>query len=148
MRSLFLDSMKIAYTVDIEIGIFGIRNLRFKAQKPRITIGLSSDLGDAVDEEGNSKFWILKQDEAADPSQAPGESLHPTFGKIYTFKAVTLEAEPLLWPYIVISVVDEVHEEAFIHSFSGCEACFTTIPLLDYLEGEAFENISLVYERA
>ena len=38
----------------------------------------------------------------------------------------------MLWPYIEIIVEDEVKEKALIHSFSGCETCFTTISLVDY----------------
>lgn len=147
MKSNFLDMMKDAYKVDISIGIFGIRNLRFKSRKPRVSIGLSNE-EPWVDEEGNSNYWILKLDDSGDPSQTQVETFHPTFGGNYMFKGVTLAAEPLLWPYIVISVIDDVREEAIIHFGGGCETCFTTIHLLDYLEGEEFKNISLVYERA
>lgn len=42
MRKNFLDSMVDSYTVNIAIGIFGIRNLRFKARKPKITVYLSN----------------------------------------------------------------------------------------------------------
>ena len=93
-------------------------------------------------------YWVTDLDQDGDPNQTQVNTFHPTFGGNYTFENITLAAEPLLWPYIVIKVEDKVHKEALIHSFSGCEACFTTIPLLDYLEGEEFRNISLVYERA
>lgn len=42
MRKNFLDSMVDSYTVNIAIGIFGLRNLRFKARKPKITVYLSN----------------------------------------------------------------------------------------------------------
>ena len=58
-----------------------------------------------------------------------------------------MAAEPLFWPYLVVKVEDEVKEKALIHSFSGCESCFTTIPLIDYAH-ELLDESQLIYEKA
>jgi len=57
---------------------------------------------------------------------------------------VELAREPLCWPYIEIIVKDLEKEEALIHSFSGCENCFTTIPLIDFA-GDLVGDMDLVY---
>ena len=44
-------------------------------------------------------------------------------------------------------IEDEVKEKALIHSFSGCESCFTTISLIDYAQNLLDEG-QLVYEKA
>ena len=59
IKSKFTDKMKDFWHVDIAIGIFGIRNLRFKSKKPKITISLSN-MEQTFDEDGKSNFWILK----------------------------------------------------------------------------------------
>ncbi len=70
-------------TVNIEISLFGIRNLIRKAKKPIITFRLTND--------PEKREHIVKPDQALD-------TCNPNIGKIVLFKGVKMKKEPLLWP--------------------------------------------------
>jgi histidinol phosphatase-like PHP family hydrolase len=60
---------------------------------------------------------------------------------------VQLAKEPLFWPFIEIKIMDDVRKNAMITTFSGCEASFTTISLIDFAD-EILEEADLTYEKA
>lgn len=126
------------HTVNIDIALFGIRNLIFPAVKPRVYIRLTNDTNDYKEIEICEEFFPNL------PSGAT-ETNCPNFGNIFTIPNVQLATEPLFWPFIEIKVIDDVRKNAMIHSFKGCEACFTTISLIDFAD-EIMEDADLTYE--
>lgn len=80
-----LDLLRISelvFTVDVQVAVFGIRNLLSAARKPIITLRLTNDPSNAVY-----------------PVKLEGiNSKNPNFGQIVIFKKVRLPIEPLLWP--------------------------------------------------
>ena len=72
---------------------------------------------------------------------------NPNFGVIKKFENISLSKEPLCWPYIQIKVIDLEKEEALVHSFSGCEECFTTISLIHFVD-ELLDLHDLEYTKA
>ena len=58
----------------------------------------------------------------------------PNFGFQVQFKKIDLAEDPLLWPYLEVHVYDELKAKPFNFG-AGCEACFTTISLLDFADG-------------
>ena len=81
--------------VNIEIAIFGIRNLIRKAVKPRMKIRLTND-----ESEKNAREIMIDADWQALISCE--ETSNPNFGIILRFEEVELARDPLCWPYIEI----------------------------------------------
>jgi hypothetical protein len=75
----------MAFTTNIEIAVYGIRNLVRAAKKPIITIRLTND----------PEKRKLKLNTAGD---GPINTKNPNFGETIVFKNVKLTFEPLLWP--------------------------------------------------
>lgn len=121
----FEETVAPTYTVDLDISLFGIRNLVLKAEKPRITIRLTHGVADEDQPEPlmMNAEWRARVELTA--------TCNPNFGKIVPFKQVELAKEPLCWPYIEILVDDAVRDEG-IFSMGGCEDCFTTISLVSF----------------
>lgn len=97
-REMFAEALRPRYEVDITFSLFGIRNLINKAISPVVRARLTNDSGgfreirldDNVGLAGGGEF---------DPT-------HPNFGTIVKFSNVSLESEPLAWPFLEIEVTD------------------------------------------
>ena len=98
--------LKQRYKVNIDVALFGLRNLLANARRPVITLRLTKD----------KREHVLKMEE-------PVNTRNPNFGKIVTFKGVVLPVEPLLWPQLEVQVSDEGN----MFGLGGCEQCYTTI---------------------
>ena len=62
------------------------------------------------------------------------ETYTPNFGKVISFKDIELPKDPLLWPYIEITVTDLVRSDDFFKKLFkvGCEDSYTTLSLIDF----------------
>ena len=130
MKDRFTAATREAYRVNIKFALFGVRNLISKAKVPKVSVRLTDRLFDKDSEDqvyGIHEGW---QDE-----NAIEETANPNIGQIIEFKDVALANEPLCWPYLQVRISDESKTQALISSLaSGCEACFTTISLIEYAE--------------
>jgi hypothetical protein len=71
--------------VNIEISLFGIRDLIKKAIRPVLTLKLTND--------PQKREIVVKLDQQVNTK-------NPNFGKIIQFENVDLPVEPLLWPQL------------------------------------------------
>lgn len=100
MEDYFKSTTEPKHTVNIEMAIFGIRNLIRKAVKPRMNIRLTDDV--------ENKFaWQIKIDADWQESVSCEETHNPNFGTTVRFEGVELAADPLCWPYLEIQIDDE-----------------------------------------
>ena len=95
--------------VDIEVAVFGIRELISPAKNPSIVFSLTTGVG------GEKK--IEKRD---------NNSRNPNIGQTIKFTGIMLPIDPLLWPMLEVQISDQQS------LLSGCESCYTTIPLFEY----------------
>ncbi len=72
------------FTVNIEIALFGIRNLIKFAKRPTVILKLTND--------------PLNREIRIPIENGPVNTKNPNFGKIVVFEAVKMPFEPLLWP--------------------------------------------------
>lgn len=80
---------------------------------------------------------VIKFDEEVMKECKIDATVNPNFGSVIPFKDVELVAEPLYWPFLAITIIDEA---------GGCETCFTTISLLDFADKILFEK-DLIYAK-
>jgi len=87
LLEMFKQTTLPKYKVDIAFSLFGMRNLINKAVKPRVDIKLTN------------------QKETQTLRLADGQEFHannPNFGQCVHFNNVSLEKEPLFWPFLEI----------------------------------------------
>lgn len=99
------------------------------AQDPEVTIRLTS---------GSDETHSMTMDRTWLTEQLKKDSTYcPNFGTIVSFKEISLPKDPLLWPYIEITVDDLCRKDNFFNWLfgSGCEPCFTTLSLIDFQDG-------------
>lgn len=107
----------------------GLRNLVRAAKEPEITLRLTNGLEDHKQPKPITidKTWLsdqLKKD----------ETYCPNFGQVVPFKEISLPSDPMLWPFIEISVTDLCRKDNFFNKLfkNGCEDSFTTLSLVDF----------------
>lgn len=66
------------------------------------------------------------------------DSRNPNFGSIMAFKNVELPFEPLLWPQLEITVVDEGNS----FGLGGCEQCYAIFPIFEFADFLREEDIN------
>lgn len=78
------------------------------------------------------------------------DKLNPNFSDNIVFAEVELYKEPLMWPYIQISVVDK-GGKGYVGTTKGCENTYTTISILDYVDtlkdSEILSEEDYIYSR-
>ena len=80
-----------------------------------------------------SKVFDFTQDQADISDTAPQPTHEPNIGEYVELKGIPLEQEPLLWPFITVSIKDRAQTKLIgIGGKKGCEECFTTLSLLGY----------------
>ena len=119
--------------VNLSFSLFAIRNLAQKAIKPIVTVKLTLDENDTDPQDLKfTKVIKLVKDEGdledGEEIGVPDPSHHPNFCQKVSFENVPLREEPLLWPFLQITVSDE--EKGFMRK--GCETCYTTISLIQF----------------
>lgn len=116
----------IAFKVDIDISVFGLRNLIKNARRPTIVLRLTND--------PKRELRI---------TEADLKTQNPNFGKVLVFDKVELNAEPLLWPHLQIEVLDD----GIIMGLGGCEYSYTTIPLIEFA-GSFINESDILFAKA
>ena len=128
--------VEIAHKVDIDISIFGIRNLIKDAIEPRVTIRLSNDM---------KNYHVIEMNQEWQKTMDLDKTRNPNFGALHKFTNIELATEPLCWPFIEI-IVEDKNKEKFL-AFAGCEDCFTTISLVDFAPKGILSDFELVYAK-
>ena len=111
-------------------------------------------------------IWITNQDKESETqvimvdeswfkqmsdSMPEAKTTCPNFGKIITIKDIILTKEPLFWPYLTVQIIDLAKQDALVSGWAaGCEQCFTTISLIDYIDpkDEILEEKDIYFARA
>jgi hypothetical protein len=106
-----------SFTVDIKIGMLGLRNLMRSAYKPHMSFQLTNNFS----KDGNNDKQEISLVEV--------NTVNPNFGDIIVFKEVELPCDPLLWPQLEIEIWDEGYMMGLM---GGCEYCYTTISLFEF----------------
>ena len=77
-------------------------------------------------------------------------SHEPNIGEHVELEGIPLEQEPLLWPFITVSIKDQAQTKLIgLGGKKGCEECFTTLSLLGYAaEAEILLGEELFYAHA
>ena len=68
---------------------------------------------------------------------------NPNISDGVKFEKVVLQMCPLLWPYLVIEISDDVSKGQIFGALNkkGCESSFTTVSLIDYADEDIFFDV-------